>query len=94
MIHALIEVDISDVRKALRSLRKRKRSNVSMIGYIVDCNARAVGKNRWMHAYKDYRNRLIAFEDVDVSTTIERKINRQKMSPWKKLKYISRFINA
>jgi pyruvate/2-oxoglutarate dehydrogenase complex dihydrolipoamide acyltransferase (E2) component len=77
MIHALIEVDISETRKSIREVRRRKSAFLSLTGYLVFCTARAVEKNRWMHAYRDFRNRLVAFEEVDISTTIERKIGGQ-----------------
>ncbi len=77
MIHALIEVDISYTRKSIREVRRRRKAFLSLIGYLVYCTAKAVEKNRWMHACRDWRNRLVSFEEVDVSTTIERRIGDQ-----------------
>jgi len=77
MIHALIELDISDTRQSIREVRRNTHLFLSLTGYLVYCAARAVEKNPWIHAYRDWRNRLIAFDEVDVSTTIERRIGDQ-----------------
>lgn len=74
MVHALLEVDIEATRKAIRKRRREKKEYLSLIGYIVYCVARAVDMDKGMHAYRDWRNRLICFEEVDVSITIEREI--------------------
>lgn len=74
MIHAFAEVDITDVRKAIRNVRKSGGSYLSLIGYIQFCAAKAVAHQKQIQAYRDFRNRLFIFDDVDISTTIERKI--------------------
>lgn len=79
MMHALLEVDIEATRKAIRKLRREKKQYLSLIGYIIYCTAKAVDKDKSMHAYRDWRNRLICFEEVDVSTTIEREIGGQRV---------------
>lgn len=78
MVHALLEIDIKETRRAIRKLRLEKKKYLSLIGYIVYCAARAVDMDKDMHAYRDWRNRLICFEEVDVSTTIEREIGGQR----------------
>ncbi|MCF8236185.1 MAG: 2-oxo acid dehydrogenase subunit E2 [Bacteroidales bacterium] len=74
MIHAFAEADITDVRRAIRNVRKSSGGYLSLIGYIQFCAAKAVGKQKQIQAYRDFRNRLVIFDDVDISTTIERKI--------------------
>lgn len=78
MVHALLEIDIESTRKTIRELRKENKKYLSLIGYIVYCTAKAVDMHRGIHAYRDWRNRLISFEEVDVSTTIERQIGTQR----------------
>jgi pyruvate/2-oxoglutarate dehydrogenase complex dihydrolipoamide acyltransferase (E2) component len=78
MVHALLEIDIDATRKAIRKRRREEKKYLSLIGYIVYCTARAVDKDKTMHAYRDWRNRMICFEEVDVSTTIEREIRGQR----------------
>ncbi|MBN1639178.1 MAG: 2-oxo acid dehydrogenase subunit E2 [Ignavibacteriales bacterium] len=75
MIHSIIEVDISNARKNIRKIKKETKNYISFTGYIIYCVSKAVAKNKIMHAYRNKKNKLILFDDVDVSTTIERKIN-------------------
>ena len=74
MIHSVVEVDITGVRTGLRRLKKETGRFASLTGYIVYCTARAVDQNKHMHAYRKGGNRLVVFDEVDVSTTIERKV--------------------
>jgi len=75
MIHSVIEVDITGIRSRLRHHKKETGRLVSLTGYIIYCAAKAVDENKHMHAYRKGRHRLVLFDDVDVSTTIERKVN-------------------
>lgn len=74
MMHAFAEVDVTDVRHAIRDIRKSEGKYLSLIGYIQFCAAKAVRQKRQIQAYRNFRNRLVIFDDVDISTTIERKI--------------------
>ena len=75
MIHSLVELDVTASRKNLRMLKRAEKNYLSFTGYIIHCVACAVDRNRTMHAYRNRRRQLILFEEVDVSTTIERRIN-------------------
>jgi pyruvate/2-oxoglutarate dehydrogenase complex dihydrolipoamide acyltransferase (E2) component len=77
MIHSLIEVDITGTRKQLKTLRRETNAYYSFTGYIVSCVSKAVAQNKRMHAYRNRKNQLVLFEDVDVSTTIERRIRNR-----------------
>jgi len=74
MIHSVVEVDITGVRQRLRRLKNETGRFASLTGYIVYCTARAVDQNKHMHAYRKGGNRLVLYDEVDVSTTIERKV--------------------
>jgi pyruvate/2-oxoglutarate dehydrogenase complex dihydrolipoamide acyltransferase (E2) component len=73
MIHSMIEVDVSHARSNLRKLKKENKGFVSFTGYIIYCVSNLVERNKHIHAYRKGRNKLILFDEVDVSTTIERK---------------------
>ncbi len=74
MIHCLVEFDVTEARRQLRQLRKDQKDYISFTGYLIHCVAKSVESNKIMHAYRNRRNQLVLFDDVDVSTTIERKI--------------------
>ena len=71
-IHGLVEVDITEARTRMRQIKERTGESLSFTGFVVYCCARAVGEDRHLHAYRDWRNRLILFDDVDVSLPVER----------------------
>jgi pyruvate/2-oxoglutarate dehydrogenase complex dihydrolipoamide acyltransferase (E2) component len=75
MIHGLIEVDVTKPRQRLREIKENTSEALSFTGYIIYCLARAVDMNKHMHAYRNWRNQLIIFDEVDVSTTIERLVD-------------------
>lgn len=76
MIHSFVEFNIENARRNLRLLRKETKNYISLTGYIICCVAREIENNQIMHAYRNRKNQLVLFDDVDVSTTIERKIDK------------------
>jgi len=72
-IHGLIEVDITDARERLRGIKEKTGESLSFTGYVVFCCARAVDEDKHLHAYRDWRNRLVLFDDVDISLPVERR---------------------
>jgi pyruvate/2-oxoglutarate dehydrogenase complex dihydrolipoamide acyltransferase (E2) component len=78
MIHTLVEMDISKARQTIRQLRRETKNFYSLTGYIIFCVARAVEQNKHIHACRNRKNQMVLFDNVDVSTTIERTINGNK----------------
>lgn len=76
IVHSIIEVDISAARKKLRNLKKSSNNYISFTGYIIYCVSKAVNLDKRMHAYRNIKNQLVLFNDVDVSTTMERRIDK------------------
>ena len=72
-IHGLIEVDVSKPRRILREMKENTGESLSFTGFVTHCCARAIDENKHLQAYRDWRNRLILFEDVDVSLGVERR---------------------
>jgi len=72
MIHGFIEVDITKPRLLINKAKEIKDKKISLTGYIIYCCAKTIDHNKHMHACRDWKNRLILFDEVDVSTTIER----------------------
>lgn len=78
MIHTLVEMDISKARKAIREKRRETKNYYSLTGYIIYCVAQTVEQNKHVHACRNRKNQMVLFDDVDVSTTIERTIGGNK----------------
>ena len=71
-IHGLVEVDITEARTRIRKIKASTGESLSFTGFVVYCCARAIGEDKHLHAYRDWRNRLILFDDVDISLPVER----------------------
>lgn len=64
-IHGLAEVDVTDAMEMVRS------SGLSFTAYVVGTFARAVAEHPFVHALRDWRGRLVIFEQVDVAVSVE-----------------------
>lgn len=79
MIQALIDADVTSARRRLREIKEMTGQSLSFTGFIIYCCARAVDADRHIQAYRDWRNRLVIFDDVDVFTPIERSREGRKV---------------
>lgn len=70
-IRCLIEVDVTRVRHFIREHEAQTGESLSFTGFVIACLGRAVAANRHVQAYRNWRNQLIVFDDVDVGTMIE-----------------------
>jgi pyruvate/2-oxoglutarate dehydrogenase complex dihydrolipoamide acyltransferase (E2) component len=77
LIHGLIEVDVTKPRQRLREMKEETGESLSFTGFIIYCCAKAIDENKYLHAYRDWRNRLILFEEVDISLGVERSAEGQ-----------------
>ena len=74
-IYGMTEFDITETKKKLREFRRSTKQNLSLTAYAVSCIGKAVKNNPQMHGYLNWRNKLIAFNEVDLLLPIEIKIN-------------------
>ena len=70
-IHGLIEVDVTKPRQELRAHKARTGETLSFTAFAIACLAQAIDEHKTMHACRDWRNRLILFDAVDVNTMVE-----------------------
>lgn len=78
-VHALLEVDVTDARRAIRESRATTGEPLSFTAFIVASLARAVAEDRRMHAYRKGRSKLVLFDDVDVAVAVEREMEGEKV---------------
>jgi pyruvate/2-oxoglutarate dehydrogenase complex dihydrolipoamide acyltransferase (E2) component len=74
MVHALLELDVTRARSLLHE-RGAAGEKLSFTAFIVSSLARAIDANKRLHAYRDWRGRLVLFDEVDVVTLIESKVD-------------------
>jgi pyruvate/2-oxoglutarate dehydrogenase complex dihydrolipoamide acyltransferase (E2) component len=78
-MYGLIEVDVTDARRAIRAYRARTARPLSLTAFVIGCLARAVDENKAMQAYRWGRRRMVLFADVDVGIMVEREVEGARM---------------
>jgi pyruvate/2-oxoglutarate dehydrogenase complex dihydrolipoamide acyltransferase (E2) component len=78
MVHGLIEVDVTRAREFLREYKANTGESLSFTAFIITCLAQAVDENKSLHACRKGRKHLVLFDEVDVSTLIERDMAGQQ----------------
>jgi pyruvate/2-oxoglutarate dehydrogenase complex dihydrolipoamide acyltransferase (E2) component len=73
-MHALVEVDVTDARRAIRERRAQLDEPLSLTAFIVACLAQAIAEDKRMHAHRKGKRALVLFDDVDVTVAVERSL--------------------
>ncbi len=89
MIHGLTEYDVTEPRRLLREYKARTGESLSFTAFILHCVGAAVAQDRMIHACRDWRGRLVLFDDVDVNTLIEIDLEGRRFP----LAYVVRAVN-
>lgn len=89
IIHGLIELDVSRARRLIREEEARSGEKLSFTGFVIHCLGEAVAAHPDVHAYRDWRNRLVIFDDVHVNTMIEVTMEDRKVP----MPYIIKAVN-
>jgi pyruvate/2-oxoglutarate dehydrogenase complex dihydrolipoamide acyltransferase (E2) component len=71
MVHALLKLDVTLARELIRAHEATAGERLSFTAFVVASLARAIDADRRMHAYRDWRGRLVLFDEVDVVTLVE-----------------------
>ena len=75
MVHALLELDVTRPRQLIRDHEASTGERLSFTAFIVASLARAVDADKRLHAYRDWRGRLVLFDEVDVVTLVEPEVD-------------------
>lgn len=78
-IHGLFEADVTAVRARLREHKASAGETPSFTAFVIHCMGRAVEENKILHAMRKGRNKLVLFDEVDVSTQIEVEVDGHKI---------------
>jgi pyruvate/2-oxoglutarate dehydrogenase complex dihydrolipoamide acyltransferase (E2) component len=78
-IPILLEVDVTEARAAIDTLKAETGRGISFTGWIVKCLAQAISEHKQVHALRQGKRQLIIFEDVDVTIVIEREVAGEKL---------------
>jgi pyruvate/2-oxoglutarate dehydrogenase complex dihydrolipoamide acyltransferase (E2) component len=77
-VHGLVEFDITRARETLRQHRLRTGESLSFSAFFLACLGKAIDLDRQMHAYRNWRNQLIIFDEVDVNMLFEVEVDGKK----------------
>ena len=89
IIRGLVEIDVTRARQSIREHKARTGESLSFTAFLAACVGHAVAMNKSVHAYRNWRNQLVLFDDVDINIQVERDMQGQKFS----LPYIVREAN-
>jgi pyruvate/2-oxoglutarate dehydrogenase complex dihydrolipoamide acyltransferase (E2) component len=70
-VHALIEADVTLARHTIAEHKARTGETLSFTAFVLGCFGQAVDRNHYMHALRNWRNQLVLFDEVDVTTMFE-----------------------
>lgn len=69
-----LEIDITGIRANIRKASRVSKRPTSLTAYLLYSFARAIDSDKMIQAYRK-GNKLIVFDDVDISTMVERMVN-------------------
>ena len=72
MIRGPLEVDVSEARRILREYRATSGESISFTAFLAACLGKAVQADKRVQAQRDWRGRLVIFDDVDVGMLVQR----------------------
>lgn len=70
-VHGMVEFDVTAAREIMRQQKADTGNPLSFSAFILACLGKAVEMNKRMHAYRNWRNQLIVFDEVDVNMLFE-----------------------
>jgi pyruvate/2-oxoglutarate dehydrogenase complex dihydrolipoamide acyltransferase (E2) component len=89
-IPMLLEIDVTAARMAIHDRKAKTGERISFTGWIVKCIAQAVSEHKHVHALRKGKNKIVTFDDVDVTMIIEREADTGEKLP---MPYIIRNAN-
>jgi 2-oxoacid dehydrogenases acyltransferase (catalytic domain) len=79
IVHGLVEMDVTRPRQIIRDHKARTGESLSFTAYATACLGRAIDMNRHMHAYRNLRDQLVIFNEVDLNTLFEVEIDGRRV---------------
>lgn len=74
-IKALIEIDVTESRKKIKDTRATLGNKISFTSWVLKCISQAIVEHKQIHALRKGRNKLVIFNNVDISIVVEKKVD-------------------
>ena len=71
IVHGLIEVDVTDAREFIQEYERIAGERLSFTAFIIHCLGKAIEEHPHLHAYRDWRNRLVIYDDINITSMFE-----------------------
>ena len=71
LVHGLVEVDVTHARDLIQEIEGQTGERISFTAFIIHCLTRAIIEHPHLHAYRDWRNRLVIFDDINITAMFE-----------------------
>jgi len=78
-IHGLLELDVTETRRAIHRHRRASGEPLSFTALIVTSFAHAIGADPSVQAYRKGKRRVVVFDDVDVAVLVEHVIKGERI---------------
>jgi pyruvate/2-oxoglutarate dehydrogenase complex dihydrolipoamide acyltransferase (E2) component len=78
-VYGLIEADVTNARQSIRQHKARTGETLSFTAFLIACVGKAVERNKYMHAYRNWRGQLVLFDEVDVTSMFEIEANGERL---------------
>lgn len=76
IVHGLIEVDVTEVRNHIKEHKSKTGEILSFTAFLIQCLSEAIQQNPHLHAYRNWRNKLVIFDDINTMVEIDRDGNK------------------
>ncbi len=77
-IHGLVEFDVTLARQIIHQHKAQTGETLSFTAFFLACLGQAIEQNKQLHAYRNWRNQIIMFDEVDVNTLFEVEVEGKK----------------
>ena len=71
-IKALLEFDVTETRKAIKHFRHVSKCKISFTAWLIKTISKTIEEFQDSHAYLKSARKVIIFDDIDISITVER----------------------
>ncbi|MFX0005064.1 MAG: 2-oxo acid dehydrogenase subunit E2 [Candidatus Hodarchaeota archaeon] len=78
-VKGLIEFDVTAGRRKIREHEKNSGDKISFTAWLLKCISQAASEFKEVHSMMKGKNKIITFDDVDISITVEKDVNGEKI---------------
>lgn len=79
VVHGLVEFDVTNAKQLIRAREAETGEQLSFTAFLVFCLAQALEDHPHVQAYRDWRGRIVQFDDVDVMVIVETQIDGEQI---------------